>query len=97
MGFLGGGNHIFIVNKDFLHIAPGLEEWTEVHAGSTLYTKAQQTWEIAVSTASDLYIYNKGGELCAGCSYAYYGVRILPRNPLCLIQIPQILVPLKYS
>jgi len=34
MGFLGGGNHIFIVNKDFLHIAPGLEEWTEVHAAA---------------------------------------------------------------
>jgi hypothetical protein len=66
MGFLGGGNHIFIVNKDFLHIAPGLEEWTEVHAGS-IYTIAQQTWEIAVSTASDLYIYNKGGRECAGC------------------------------
>ncbi len=63
MGFLGGGNHIFIVNKDFLHIAPGLEEWTEVHAGS-IYTRSQQIWEIAVSTASDLYIYNKG-ESCA--------------------------------
>ena len=67
MGFLGGGNHIFIVNKDFLHIAPGLEEWTEVHAGSTQCTRSQQTWEIAVSTASDLYIYNKGGRDCDGC------------------------------
>jgi len=39
-------------------------------------TNAQQTWEIAVSTERDLYIYNKGGELCAGCYYAYYGVRM---------------------
>ena len=37
MGFLGGGNHIFIVNKDFLHIAPGLEEWTEVHAAAYIH------------------------------------------------------------
>jgi len=51
MGFLGGGYHIFIVNKDFLHIAPGLQEWTEVHAIPT-QTKAQQIWEIAVSTES---------------------------------------------
>lgn len=51
------------MNKDFLLIAPGLQEWTEVHAGSTLYTRSQQIWEIAVSTASDLYIYNKGGRV----------------------------------
>jgi VanZ family protein len=38
-----------------------LEEWTEVHAGSRLYTRSQQIWEIAVSTASDHNIYNKGG------------------------------------
>jgi len=32
LGFLGGGLPFFIVNKDFLLIAPGLQEWTEVHA-----------------------------------------------------------------